>query len=109
MIFSPNVQLSNQIAHNSPMDVREAKIAAGVMERESLMIEAEQMQNRGLQIVNVNRLLDDVKPQLVSLTIGDAGFHSAAGQPHRESLGMMIAAELAAEGRVCFDHRRAAE
>ena len=45
-----------------------------------------------------------LKPKLVGLAERDARLDAAAGQPHREGVGVVVAAVVAA-----LDHRRAAE
>ena len=45
-----------------------------------------------------------LKPRSSVCAEGDARLDAAAGQPHREGVGMMVAAVVAA-----LDHRRAAE
>ena len=50
------------------------------------------------------RVLDGVEAELVGLAEGDARLDAAAGQPHGEGVGVMVAAVVAA-----LDHRRAAE
>ena len=47
---------------------------------------------------------DDLEAEFVAFAQGDARFDAAAGEPHAEGVGMVIAAVVAA-----LDHRRAAE
>lgn len=47
------------------MHIRQAKISAGVVERESLVIQTKTVHKRGLQIINVNRILCDVKSEII--------------------------------------------
>ena len=64
-----------------------------------------QMQDRGVQIVDVDAILRGVEAEVVALAERDAGLDAAAGQPHRESIRMVVAAVVAA----ALHHRRAAE
>src|SRR5438128_2681602 len=73
------------------------------------MIEAQQVENGCLQIVYVNEVFHDVETQFVRDAIRQAALDAAAGQPDCVSLGMMIAAEAAAQSRIRLDHRRAAK
>ena len=57
-----------------------------------------------MQVVHVNLVLHDVESQLIGFAQRDAGLDAAAGQPHRERVGMMVAAVAAA-----LHHRRAAK
>ncbi len=54
------------------------------------------MQDSRVQIMHVNLVLYDVETQLVAFPQRDAAFNAAAGQPHRESIGMMVAAVVSA-------------
>ena len=44
------------------------------------MLDAQQVQERGVQIVDVNGILDRGITQLIGIAIRDAGFDPAAGQ-----------------------------
>ena len=59
---------------------------------------------RGVQVVDVDPVLDDVEAEVVGLAERDARLDAAAGQPHGEGVGVVVAAVVAA-----LDHRRAAE
>ena len=56
------------------------------------VVEAQEMQNRGVQIVYVHAILDHVEAELIGIAQRQAGLDAAAGQPHREGVGMMVAA-----------------
>ena len=64
-----------------------------------------QVQDRRVQVVDVDAVFDGVEAELVGFAERDARFDAAAGQPHRERVGVMVAAVVAA----ALDHRRAAE
>ena len=56
-----------------------------------------------MQVVDVDAVLDGVQAELVGRADDVAPLHAAAGQPHREAVGIVVAA-------VPFlGHRRAAE
>ena len=67
------------------------------------MVEAEQVQDRGVQVVHRADVFDGVHAEFVGRAVDRAPFDSAAGQPDREAFGVMVAAVAA--GGV----RRAAE
>ena len=104
-LFGSGEDLSDDLA----ADVCQAEIAARVAEGQALVIQAQEVQDRGLQIVDVDRVFDDVKTQIVGGAIERARLDAAAGHPHRECLRVMIAAQATMENRVAFHHRRAAE
>ena len=68
------------------------------------VIETEQLQHRGVQVVDVHLVFCDVEAQLVGLPDPGSGLDSAAGHPHGECVRMMIAAVGAA-----LHHRSPAE
>ena len=47
------------------MDVGQAEVAAGVAVGEPLVVQAEQVQDRRLQVVDVDRVLGDVEAEVV--------------------------------------------
>ena len=87
------------------MDVGQAEISALETIGQLGVVEAEQVQDRGVQVVHVNEVLYDVEAEIVGCPDGDAGFDTAAGQPHRKGVGMMIAAIIV----VTLNHGSAAE
>lgn len=63
-------------------------------------------------IANANGVFGNVVADVVGRAVGQARSDSAAGQPHREGVGMMIAADETLFERVAdivLHHRRAAE
>ena len=78
------------------MHIGETKTAALEAVGETLVIDAEKVHESGVEIVNVDRVLDDVVAVLVGLADRRAGFDAAAGEPHAEAAGMMIATEVVA-------------
>jgi hypothetical protein len=67
------------------------------------------MQDRGMQIGDMDFVFDDVEAHLVRRADRDAAFDAAAGHPHGEGLRMMIAAHAATKRDAGLDHRRAAK
>ncbi len=90
------------------MDVGEAEVAAGVVVGEALVIEAEEVKDGGLEVMDVDFVLGDVEAEVIGLAVG-AGLGAAAGHEGGEGLGVVVAARFAAEGGVGFDHGGAAE
>jgi len=54
-------------------------------------VEAELLQDRGMNIRYIVAVLDGVEADFVGRPMGDAAFDAAAGHPDREAIGMMIA------------------
>ena len=76
--------------------------------REALVVDAEQVEHRRLEVVDVDRILDDVVREVVRLAVDDAALHTAAGHPDAVAAGMVVAAVVVGgEGSLRVD--RAAE
>lgn len=71
---------------------------------ESLMVQAEQVEQCGVQIVNGTAVLDGVVAVVVGFAVAEPRLHAATSEPHREALRMTIAARL----RLANLHRRCA-
>ena len=65
--------------HDFAVDIREAVVAALEAVREFGVIEAELVQDRGLQVVNVDGLLRDVVADLVGGTVDKSRLNPATG------------------------------
>src|SRR4051794_38793394 len=80
-------QLGDYLAVN----VRQTVIAPLEAVGQLLVVQAEQVQNSRLQIVNVDGILNDVIAEVVGGAHGDAPLDSSAGQPHRIGVLMVVA------------------
>src|SRR5207302_7548298 len=61
------------------------------LERELLMVNAQQVKKGGIEIAHVHGIANDVVAKVVRLTIRNSGLYATACQPHGEATGMMIA------------------
>ena len=66
------------------------------------MIQPQLMQQRGVNVMNMNRMLHGTKPKLIGLAMNHAASKSASGEPHRERIDVMIPARRFPD----FPHRR---
>ena len=73
------------------------------------MIEPQAMQDRGLQVMHMERILADVEAEVVGLAQRLSRLDAPPGHPHRIGLGMMVAAFAAAQCHRRFNHRRPAK
>src|SRR4051812_36155250 len=78
------------------MDVGEPEIAALKAVGELGVIEPEEMENRGLPLVDVDRIVDGVEAEVIARAEGEPRLDAATGEPHGERLRMMVAAIIAA-------------
>ena len=58
-----------------------------MFDRKSLVINTHQMQDSGIQIANMHRILNDVVAKIIRL----AAAYAAAGEPHAVAFWMMVA------------------
>ena len=71
--------------------IGQAETAALVEVGQAFVINAEQAQHRGVEIVNVDAVSGDVVTEVIRLAIDHAWLHSTSGQPGCETARMMIA------------------
>ena len=75
----------------------------------SAVVEAEQVHDGGLQVVDVDRVFGDAEAEFVGAAELEAPFDAAAGKPHREGVGIVIASEDGALGGASFAEGSATE
>ena len=75
------------------MDVGQAEVAPGVPIRESGVVESHEMQDRGVQVVDVDGVLGDLIAVLVGTAVARAAPDAAAREEAREAIAMVAAAD----------------
>src|SRR5439155_23101796 len=85
--------------HHFAMHIRQAEVAALKAVRQSEVVDAEQMEHGGVQVVDGDDVFDGVVAELVGGAVGDAGPDAAAGQPDSEALDVVVAAVALGHGR----------
>src|SRR5580693_6475627 len=84
--------LSNELLDRlRPLDADQLLVEAVVEVGQLVRVEPELVQNGGVQILDVVAILDGGAADLVRLADADAALDAAAGQPHREAVGVVIA------------------
>ena len=58
---------------------------------EALVIDAQEVQDGGMQVADVHGIGRDVVTEVVGGAVGVAGFDAASRHPHGEAAGMMVA------------------
>src|SRR5579871_4573443 len=86
------------------MDVREAEVAALETERQLLVIKAELMKQRRIQVMHVHGIARHIEAEFVRFTMHMAALQTAARHPHAETTVVMVAPVFTA-----LHHRRAAK
>src|SRR5256884_5174538 len=82
--------LREDVFNHFAVDVRDAKVAALERIRKFAVGDAQAAQNRGVEVVNVDRIFDDIVAVIVGLAIADAGFDSTAGHPDRVAAAVVV-------------------
>src|SRR5437879_4998488 len=85
---------SHNAVHDFAEIVREPEITTVVTIRQLLVIETEQAQNRGVQVVNVDLVLDRARAEFIRRAINRAAFDAAARKPDAERAIVVIAARI---------------
>ncbi len=75
------------------MHVGQTEMAALDFIGQAFVVDAEQVQHRRLEIVDVDGVLGRVVGEVVGLAEREAAFDAAAGHPDREDVGVMVSAE----------------
>ena len=73
-------------------DVGEAALDAVVLEGEALVVEAEEVEDGGVEIVEGVDVLHGFLAEVIALACADAGLHACAGHPAGEAVGIVVAA-----------------
>jgi hypothetical protein len=81
-----------QVPHNLPVNIGEAEVAAGVAIGEPLVVEAEQVEDRGVEVVDMDLVFHGREAGLVGRAMNVAAADAAAGQPHAEAVMVVVAA-----------------
>ncbi len=74
------------------LDAGQTEVKSSKSDAQATVVKPQAMQDRGLDIVNVHRVLNDVEPKFIGAAERHPGPDSTAGQPHGERLGMVIPA-----------------
>src|SRR5262249_30076713 len=101
-----------ELLHHGSMDVSEPEVAARVTVGEGFVVEAEEVEDRGVQVVDVDGVLDGLEAEFVGGAMDMAPLDAAAGQPHGKGVVVVVAAvhlALVGAGGGELDGGRAAE
>ena len=65
------------------MHIRQSEIAFLVAIRQLLVIDPDQVETRGMEIVDVDRVSGDSESEIVGASVGESALHAAAGYRER--------------------------
>ena len=74
--------LRQNSSHDSAVDIGQPEVAAGIPIGEPLVIEAHEVQNRLVKVVNMNRVFYGLKTKLIGCPVNRPSPHTASGQHH---------------------------
>ena len=89
---SATVSSRQQAFHHVPVHVGQAEVAALELVGQPRVVDAQAVQDRGVQVVDVDGVVHDVVAEVVGLAERDAGLDAAAGHPDGEAAGVVVAA-----------------
>jgi len=92
MEFGGSKGSGDQLINHPPAQICQTEIPPGITVCEFLVIEPEHLQNRGVQIMNVNRILAGFESKIIGCAVNIAAFNAAAGHPHGKAAMVVIAA-----------------
>src|SRR6516164_5651707 len=82
---------SDDLVHDLAAHVGQPVVAAAVAVRKTFVVNAHKVKDGGVQVVDVDFVLDGVPAEFVSSAVNVASANPSAGQPHRETVGVVIA------------------
>ena len=77
--------------HDVPVQVRQPEIPARVAVGQLRVIEAEEVEDRGVEVVDVDGVLFGSEPELVRRSVDCPAFYASAGQPIRKPVVVVVA------------------
>jgi len=89
-------RLAQDGANDGTVDVGEAMVAAAVTVGQALVVESEAVEEGGVEIVDVDRVLHGLAPEIVGLPMDQASADAASGHPDGETLMVVVAAVVLA-------------
>ena len=81
------------------MDIGEAVVAALVAVGQPLVVNPHGVHDRGVDVVNMHRVFIDIVGEVVGFAVFEPGFDAAAGEPHGEAAGVVVAPVLCGRER----------
>lgn len=91
LALNQRLRSQQNLIENLSRHVGQTKATAVVLISESLVLETEQVENRGVDVIDMNLVDGGRIAYFIRLTVADASFDSSAGHPEREAVGIVIA------------------
>ena len=80
----------NQFVDDFAVDVCQSEISAGVAESKFFVVEADEFEECGVQVVDVNGFFNGFEAEFIGCSVSIAAADSAACKPHGEAPVIMI-------------------
>lgn len=80
------------------MDIGQSKIATSVAIGQSLVVDSEQVEERGVEVVHMDFVFGCIETEVIGGPVTESGLNSCAGQPPREGMGIVIASVVTLGG-----------
>jgi hypothetical protein len=84
--------LGEEFLHHLPIHIRQPVIPSRVAEGEAFVVEAEEVEDGGVEVVDVDLVLDRTEAEVVGGAVGEAAADAAAGQPGGEAPVVVVPA-----------------
>src|SRR5262245_22356989 len=81
-----------KLFHHMPMHIGQAEISSCAAEGEFLVIETEEPENGGVEVVDVDFVFDSLKSKFIGRAMNVTTLNSAARHPHGEAMMIVVAA-----------------
>ena len=88
-----------QVGNHLAVQVGQSLVQAIKGIDQPFMVEAEEMKNGGVQVMDVDGVLGDLEAKLVGCPVGQAWFEATSGHPDGESFLVVISAITALQHR----------
>lgn len=85
-------RLRNDVMDNFAVDIGESEVASGVAVSEFFVVEAEEVQHGGVEVVDVDAIFDGLESEFVGGAVDVSAFDAAACEPCGEAVVIVIAA-----------------
>ena len=84
--------LGQQVLDDVTFDIGQAEAATLVAERQSFVVDTEEVQDGCIEVMDMDRFFDDVVTEVVGLPINHPPAHASSGHPSGKAARVMIAA-----------------
>jgi hypothetical protein len=79
-------------SHNFAVNVCKAKVPAGMAVCQALVVEAKQVKDRGVQVMEVGLILYSIISVVVGQAVNHTSFDSRASHPHGKCVRVVVSA-----------------